>query len=323
MSAPVDPNAAFAALYATTLRPRLEALEVRRRSAVTMLQWAAAPLAGIALLALLGFGENAALGYVVLGVAALVLVILFFGRQSNFRAAYKREIVGGVVAGFSPDLRYQPTGRISRTKFEAGCFFFSRIDRYSGEDLVAGHLDKTTFEFSELHAEYKTTTRTKNGTRTTWHTVFKGLYFIADFNKEFRTHVVALPDNLTGLFGGLATMLQKMNFVRGKLIKLEDPDFEQAFAVYGEDEVETRYILTPALMRRMLELRTKFPGRHHYAFIGSQVHLAVATGKNFFEPKIFASVVNLEAVRAFHNDLALITGIVEDLDLNTRIWTKA
>jgi hypothetical protein len=323
MASPADPSAAFTALYESTLRPRLEALEQRRQAAVRLLKWSAAPLAAIILLALLGFGENAAGLYVLLGLGALVPAILFFARQSGYRADYKREIVGGVVAGFSSDLRYQPTGRVSRGKFEAGRLFPSRIDRYSGEDHVSGHLGKTTFEFSELHAEYRTTTRTKNGTHTQWHTVFKGLYFIADFNKEFRTHVVALPDNLTGLFGGLGTMLQKMNFVRGKLVKLEDPDFEKAFVVYGEDDIETRYILTPALMRRMLDLRAKFPGRHHYAFIGSQVHLAVSSGKNFFEPRIFASALDEAAVRLFYTDLALITGIVEDLDLNTRIWTKA
>ena len=43
-----------------------------------------------------------------------------------------------------------------------------------------------------------------------------------------------------------------------KFVHLEDPEFENLFAVYADDEVEARMVLTPAMMRRMTELRRSF-----------------------------------------------------------------
>lgn len=53
----------------------------------------------------------------------------------------------------------------------------------------------TSIEFSQVHAEYKTETthRDDDGHETTdehWHTIFQGIFFIADFNKDFRTQVL-------------------------------------------------------------------------------------------------------------------------------------
>ena len=36
---------------------------------------------------------------------------------------------------------------------------------------------------------------------------------------------------------------------------LEDPEFERHFAVYADDEVEARMVLTPAMMRKLTALR--------------------------------------------------------------------
>ncbi len=50
----------------------------------------------------------------------------------------------------------------------------------------------TAVEFSQVHAQYKTeSSRTDSDGHTEtdehWHTIFKGIFFIADFNKHFNT----------------------------------------------------------------------------------------------------------------------------------------
>jgi len=314
---------AFGDFHASTLAAPLRELEARRLRLVRLAFAAAGVAVGIAALAILGLRENGLWAYVPLGIALIVLAVLFFSGQSSFRADFKRRVVTEVIRFFSADLRYHPTGSVSRAQFRKGDLFRQRIDRYAGEDFVTGRLGATAFEFSELHAQYKTTTRTKNGTRTTWHTIFKGLYFVADFNKDFRGRTVVLPDSLQSAFGFLGQKLQSLNFTRGELVKLEDPEFEKAFVVYGDDQIEARYILTPALMRRMVELRRKVGGRVYFSFIGSQVHVAIPSSKNHFEPRLFGTLLHVEAIEEYYQDLALITGIIEDMNLNTRIWTKA
>ncbi len=316
-------RSAFQDFHATTLARPLAELEARRLSITKFAYAAFAPLGLMAVIFATGVRENGVIAYVLLGLTALGLGGWFYYLQSDFRDDFKREIVTRVIGFFSPGLRYNPKSRISRTQFETGDIFQHRIDRYNGEDHVTGQLGQTAFEFSELHAEYKTTTRTKNGTQTHWHTIFKGLYFIADFNKDFRGDTVVLPDSLQSAFGFLGQKLQSLNFSRGQLIKLEDPEFEKAFVVYSDDQIEARYILTPALMQRMVELKRKVGGRVYFAFTGSKVHVAIPTSKDHFEPRIFSTLLDVSAIEQYYHDLQLISGIIEDLNLNTRIWTKA
>ncbi len=311
----------FDAFFATELAPRLHALEARRKKANLHGACCVGLLLVIGVIALL-VGERGLWAYVLLGIAALVFAVLGVSARGSLRDDFKRDIVSAVVRHFSPELRYSPKHCVSRARFTDGRLFTKGIDRYRGEDHVGGRIGATQFEFSEVHAEYKTVHRTKNGTRTQWHTIFKGVYFIADFNKAFSTRTVVLPDTMERVFGFLGQTLQSMNFTRGELIKLEDPEFEKAFAVYGDDQVEARYILTPALMERMLKLRAKTGGSIYFAFVDSQVHVAISTSKNHFEPSLFGSLLNPASIREYYQDLALITGIIEDLNLNTRIWTK-
>lgn len=316
------PDAAdFNAFFDAELAPRLHALEARRKKANLHGALCIGLLVVIGVIALL-VGERGLWAYVLLGIGALVFAVLGVSARGSLRDDFKRDIVSAVIRHFSPDLRYSPEHYVDRSLFEQGRIFTQRIDRYRGEDHVSGRIGATEFGFSELHAEYKTVHRDKNGTRTQWHTIFKGVYFVADFNKAFSTRTVVLPDTMERLFGFLGQTLQSMNFTRGELIKLEDPEFEKAFAVYGEDQVEARYILTPALMARMLRLGAKAGGQVYFSFVNSQVHVAISTGKNHFEPSLFGSLLNPASIREYYHDLALITGIIEDLNLNTRIWTK-
>ena len=271
-------------------------------------QQSAEPVETIAVAAIIGG---------VLGVLSYIFI------TKDYKRNFKDQVVRAVVKAYQEDLRYEPHGYIGEQRFRESRLFLKGIDRYKGEDYVSGRRDKTDFEFSEVHAEYKThTTDSKGRRKTQWHTIFKGVFFIADFHKDFRTHTVVLPDTAEKLFGFLGKKLQEMNFMRGDLIKLEDAEFEEAFCVYGQDQVEARYILSPSLMRRILQCKAKFGSKIYLAFLKSMVYIAIESSRNRFEPKVFASVNDMSLINEYRYDLDLIVDIVDDLNLNTRVWTK-
>jgi hypothetical protein len=113
-----------------------------------------------------------------------------------------------------------------------------------------------------------------------------------------------------------------MNVFRGQLVKLEDPEFEKLFAVYADDQIEARYVLSTSLMARIADFKKRTGRRIYLSFIRSQVYVAVSFAKNVFEPKIFQTALDFEAVREYLENLQLAIGIVDDLNLNTRIWSK-
>ncbi len=313
----------FQTLYQNELLPVLEEFESERKKVARNLSIAAAVVVPLVLFVIYLLRSGGDAMFIPLVVGGLILAGLYKWMTRAYVLAFKNQLVGRLVSHIDPGLSYEPTSTISEGTFRASKLFNHRIDRYRGEDYVSGTLDKTALRFSECHAEYKTTTRDSKGhTKTQWHTIFKGLFFVADFNKHFQGETYVLPDTAQKLFGKLGQKLQSMNMTRPDLVKLEDPEFEKAFAVHATDQIEARYILSPALMRRIVEFRTRTRSTVYLSFVGSNVYVAVASGRDRFEPRIFRTLLDFALVEGILNDLQLVTGIVEDLNLNTRIWTK-
>jgi len=254
-------------------------------------------------------------------VVSLLLGVLFWGiwaRDKRFVADFKRDLIERIIHFISPDLSYQPSNFIGVDSFERSRLFLTNIDRYNGDDYVFGKIEKTQLWFSEVKAEYKTTT---SKGQTQWHTIFKGLFFVADFNKHFEGSTVVLPNRLGR--GALARILQKVNLSRReKLVKLEDPEFNKYFVVYGDDQIESRYVLSTSLMQRLIDFRKKYGNPLYISFVSSFLFLAIGYTKDLFEPSYFKSLTRFETVKPYFEDISLAVCIVEDLNLNTRIWTK-
>lgn len=132
---------------------------------------------------------------------------------------------------------------------------------------------------------------------------------------------MVLTDQAEKSLGGLGTMFQRMNAQRDPLVKMENTDFEKAFVVYASDAVEANYILTPSLMERILQLRAKL-GAIQLAFYNSVVFISIPWKEDLFEAGIFQSLTDSPMDKYFQQ-LQLFACIVEELNLNTRVWTKA
>jgi hypothetical protein len=253
-------------------------------------------------------------------VGGLGYYFWFLPKSKELKSRFKSEVIGKMVKFVDPSLEYHPSSGISRAEFEQSKIFLTSGDRFMCEDLVKGTLQKTPIRFSEVHTQ-KRERSNGDSSKESWVTLFKGMMFIADFNKHFHGRTVVLTDQAEKTFGSLGTMFQKMNSVRDPLIKFENVDFEKAFAVYGTDPIEAHYILSPALMERIMSLKTLM-GSIQLSFVESSVFVSIPTRKNFFEARIFSKFDNYQMLESYHRQLQLVTGIVENLNLNTRIWTK-
>ncbi len=314
--------------YNSKLLPDLEALEVERKAIAKrfwMLLLLFFVLAGAGA-AFAGLWEmfEVAIGCGIAAVVMLVvMLIMHHSKKGKFVHKFKNVIVNDIVKFVGPELNYHPKDGINIGAYMQSTIYPRRPDRYVTEDLVTGMYGDTHLAFSEVHSQYKTTTVNHKGqTRTTWHTIFDGVFFIADFNKHFKGRTVVLPDTMEKMFGRLGKFFQKMNFSRPPLVKLEDPEFEKHFAVYGDDQVETRYILSTSLMQRIVDFRSKTSSGVALSFVGSHVYVAIPITKNLFEPNLFKTNINFNLIKEYYYYLWLAIGIVEDLNLNTRIWTK-
>lgn len=58
------------------------------------------------------------------------------------------------------------------------------------------------------------------------------------------------------------------------------------------------------------------------SFVGSKIFIAIPYAENLFEPRLFRTIMDFEPIKKYFDDLQLALGVVEDLNLNTRIWSK-
>ena len=278
---------------------------------------------GIGLLVLAaGNGSPAGLVIALLGVVAGIIAYFAIegGATKAYRAIHKREVFAKAAQEVLPGISYLPESMVPRGQFVAGGLFSSRIDRYNGEDYFTGRAGATDLLFSELHVERKETSTDSEGRTTTrWVTVFKGIYLVADFHKEFRCRVKIVPDVAEANFGWLGRKLQGFT---GNLIRLENPEFERAFKVTSEDDIGAHYLLTPDMQERFLDLRKRWSEGIHAALLDSCLHLAIPLQGDWFEGEKGMPAGATAPLENFLQQLVSVLHITETLDLNTRIWTK-
>jgi hypothetical protein len=305
--------------YYSTLLPELTDLEEERKK----IRKKSTKIFGTTFLVALVVGVifKSLLPSILTGVIGVVVYFVVCGPDNKkLYHQFKIRIIGKIVSFIDPHLKYDYKSYIPQQVFKRSGIFQKGIDRYSGDDYVSGTLEKTHIEFSELDVEYITRDSEGNEQR---HTIFKGIFFSADFNKHFKTKTYVLPDVAEQLFGFFGETLQSLFKSHGELVKMEDPEFEKQFVVYGKDQIEARYILSPALIRRILDFKTKTKHNIYLSFVDTRVYIALSFNRNLFEPRLFSSYVNFESIQQYYEDLRLALDLVEELNLNNRIWTKS
>ncbi|MDP0491491.1 MAG: DUF3137 domain-containing protein [Verrucomicrobiota bacterium JB023] len=310
------------------LRPELDALEQRRlelnakRAQGT--GWMIAVLAVAFLVAVMG-SRSGGIGSLFIG--AIIAIIgwaiiwsLFFGKAAEeFKRLFKEKVVACAAREIAPGMSYQPSGFISKDWFVGSGLFTTRPDRYSGEDYFAGRVGQTELFFSEVHAQDKRTRTDSNGNTSTYYvTIFKGLFVVADFHKDFRSTVYVRPDKLES-FGSFGRALQGL---AGNVERMENVEFERRFKVTATDSVEARYLLTPAMQERFIELAENYSTELRAAFKGSLLYLAIPKTADWFEGQLGTPVDDQHQMKTICNELRAAVHLVDALDLNTRIWTK-
>lgn len=321
----------FDAFFDLELAPEIERLAKLREElwgvTIKSSMWTIAFVAALMLIGMFFFKAGPAVLFLLIaGVigSAAIIGINYSKEKKIYNTSFKEEVIKKMMYGIDDRLNFQPTLSINRQDYQLSQIFKKRVDRYNGEDLVEAQVDKTKLQFSELHTEYKTVTTDSKGRRQThWSTIFKGVFFTIDFNKAFKSSTVVLPDYNQQIFGDLFKSFQLGKRGNAKLVNMDNPEFEKQFKVYSEDAIEAHYLLSPNLMERIMHLKEKFDQNIYLSFSNSKLYLAISNNENLFEaPALWGNPNFLEIVKAYHDYLHNCLEIVEDLNLNVRIWGK-
>lgn len=318
--------AEFQSFYEKDLLPDLNLLEEERKKVLKQLFIAI-------LFFIVGGGTIASTNYLqispifyIIPVAALIYATIVYIKYNKLKQVYslnfKKRVVQRMVDFIQPGLTYDYDKHVSKELFVNSDIFRQQIDSYVGDDCITGTIGKTDFTFSELHAQHREVYYNNGRREERWVNIFKGIFFVADFNKNFTGRTFVLPDKAENFLGGIFKFVQKLTVGRGQLVKLENVQFEKEFVVYSDDQIEARYILSPALMERILKFKQEANAHILLSFVNSCMYLAIPISMDLFEAKIFSSGTKFEYLASYYRYMNLALSIIEELNLNTRIWTK-
>lgn len=299
---------------AQKLAPTLQVLENKRKELLRKGRSEGLAYAAIffvvGVIALLILKLEGIFGPIVIVVISVIIFITCINNKSKiFSSFYKEEVVDEIIHAFCPNATYSPNDGVGEELFRNSGLFTSP-DRYHAEDLIEGCLDKTSFICSEVHAEERRAHSTKNGVQYYWEDIFKGFLFIADFHKEFQGETTLLRNSLFKV---------KMGASR---VKMENPDFEKVFDVFSTNQIEARYLITPSMMERMLKLDSNFKKGVTISFRNSTILVAIPDSENRFEADVWSSLNDMSILKSDFAVLQSLLDIVDELNLNTRIWSK-
>jgi len=188
------------------------------------------------------------------------------------------------------DVDYAPLGSVGPLELEASLLFSAPFSGVEGEDLVVGRYEDVEVKFSEVvgYRLHEQARGLGGGQRApSKQVLFRGLFFVAEFNKPARGQVVVYPDALEGALGPLATALQPRR----------DPG---------------RLVLA--------EFRRKVGAPVAFSVVYGKLYMAVASHKNLLEPPLFGPMTSPKVFRGYLEDVGLFLALVEELGLNRKIW---
>jgi len=252
------------------------------------------------LLFLLGFPFIAIFGFGVVKIKKL---------RKDLRPKFKKTVLLPILKNLYQDIEYIPRQRMAKSVLNNSLLLKEIVHRTIGDDFVRCRIGETMIQFSEIEAYHGGNVGL----------FYAGIFISASFNKKFKTKTLVLPKKISNRTHRL-TLKYRGQMENPEIVKLEDPIFNEHFIVISEDQIESRYLLSTSLMQRLLDYEQRFKKEVSFSFINNRLYISIPINVNMFEPRIFEPINDKEFIKYNYDYFKLLTDVVEELDLNTRIW---
>jgi len=239
---------------------------------------------------------------------AMSIVALYAWLMKSIRGETKDKIVGGICryVGWTfhaeamdpPDLELLasygllPKGYQKKT---LGGVDWNSGKRASFEDQMSGEAHGASFKSVETHLQRKNDDN--------WQTVFRGQVMTLTFPRKFLGKTVVLRDK---------GILQRKKRGDMKRVGLVDPVFEKIFEAYSTDQVESRYLLDPTFMQKLVDLERTVDGKKiRFGFIDGQLLIVVETPNRFEAGSMLKSLTAPDRTQKILDEVGAIYDIVD------------
>ena len=287
-------------------------------------------------------------------VSCVALILLPFHFNSKFVDKLKHSCMDKLLSVFGNINWYDKTDLISDAQLSASNLFARYNIRHSF-DSFSGVYKGVKFEICETEMLHQT----GSGKNRRVETIFKGVVMKFKANKNINSNTIIATKgdkkiknrtcfSAVGMLGLLnvfrcgcslssfiiflllillaivVVILVNRFFQHDEInwqeIKLEDPEFNKKYRAYSGNQVEARYLITPAFMERFKNIQTSFgTDKVKCSFYQDNIMFAISTYKNLFEiGNMWISLDNPKQLEIFFNELSSIFMLVDYFKLSEK-----
>lgn len=161
---------------------------------------------------------------------------------------------------------------------------FSMLPNHSRarhEDLWSGDVAGRPFSLHESHLQQKK----RSGKRTRWVTVFRGAIMTISCPglAQATTLIERAKKHRKFLGFGATKDSVKFDGIHLDVVDMVHPDFEDAFSVWSNDQVEARVLIDPLYVEKLVALESAFSGKNVRTLFHQGELLIVIEASDMFE----------------------------------------
>ena len=268
---------------------------------------------GILFLTMILFVTFAPLSFFIIVFGTIITFLATKKDVKAFKDMYKNEIVLSSFNKVCTNVNFDLDKGISCSVI-AGTGMMYMGDRYSSNDYITGQYKNINFEMSDVHIEEE---YTDSDGDTHYVTIFRGQWYIFDFNKSFKANIQVCEKTFRNAKRKRLFVKEEEKF---KKVELEDINFNKLFKTYAQNELDAFYVLTPNTMERIKKVNNRVKGHLLLCFIDNRLHIGLYNNKDLFEVSVFKKVDLEKATKKTMDEISIITNFVDILSLDNDLF---
>lgn len=215
----------------------------------------------------------------------VIAIVIFLNPFFNdYNKKYKSTIITSLVKNYDNNLRYNPTGMISKIHYDNADF--EPYTEYNANDYVSGLIDgEIDFHMGDIHTTY--VTENENGTHNRT-TIFKGLFSASQLNKTI-TDIIKIR---------LDSKLLNKELSNPDKLNMDSQEFEKYFNVFAKDKILAMRILTSDIIDFILTFKKENNIKFEITIKRNMLYIRIHC-KNIFETNVFKNPLDFNTLHKY------------------------
>lgn len=235
-----------------------------------------------------------------------IIVAVSGNRTHQFRLKFKENVITKLIKEeLGPEAHYDATGGISMNEINM-LKFAKRPDRHHTEDYIRASYNGVPYEICDCSMEERIETRDAKGNRSvSYRTYFKGRVIKIDFKRDLNMDLKVVQGAPEGFSNEGMTKFET-----------EVIDFNKKFKCYTKNQEDGFYILTPAMISKMMEFEKLYHGGLGFIFKNNIFYVLINNSGNSLEVNIRKPIDETQLAK-LRSDLLLAPSIINEFNMDS------